>query len=411
MNDPIRGSPERGQLCPPLPAFWPSAGFRRWHAAVLLAALWTSVGTMFALNAYLARAVSTRPAPLWVFLAWMVPSWNFFLFATPAVAALVRRFPIDRVRWRRHAPVLLAAGLALTVFMALWDLLLLRTLGAWLDLSPIAGAYADRPSAELLRYLFAYDHPLAMLVYFGLVAVIHAFAYQRDAIERANAAEQLEARLSKAHLDLLQVQLQPHFLFNTLHTISSLMHIDIEAADRTVVALSDLLRMTIENGRRHEVPLKQEIEFIARYLEIERTRFQERLDVEIDVEPDTLDALVPSMILQPLVENAVRHGIGPRAVGGRVRVAASAHAGQLRLIVSDNGPGMPPPSRAAARAGIGLANTRARLDELYGASHRFLLQRPSGAGLQATLVIPLRTSSEDAGVSLHSESARARGHR
>lgn len=410
MNGPSPGSPERGLLCPPLPPFWAFVG-GRWHVAAFLVAMWTSVGTVFALNAYFARAVSTRPAPLWMFLAWMVPSWNFFCFATPAVGVLVRRFPLERVRWRRHAPVLLAAGLALTVLMALWDLLLLRTLGAWLDLSPIAGAYVDRPNGDLLRYLFAYDHPLAMLVYFGLVAALHALAYQRDSIERANAAAQLEARLSRAHLDLLQVQLQPHFLFNTLHTISSLMHIDIEAADRTVVSLSDLLRMTIENGRRHEVPLKHEVEFIARYLEIERTRFQERLEVEVDVEPDTLDALVPSMILQPLVENAVRHGIGPRAAGGRVRVAASAHAGQLRLIVSDNGPGMPPPSRAAAREGIGLANTRARLEELYGESHRFLLQRSSGGGLQATLVIPLRTRSSDAGVGPHSEPTRAGAHR
>jgi LytS/YehU family sensor histidine kinase len=154
-------------------------------------------------------------------------------------------------------------------------------------------------------------------------------------------ASQLEARLAQAQLQALKMQLQPHFLFNTLHAISALVHKDVEAADRMLARLSDLLRLALESAGVQEVPLKQELEFLERYLEIEQTRFQDRLTVRMEIAPEALDALVPNLIMQPLVENAIRHGIAPRATPGKIEITAMLADGQLHFHIRDDGPGIP----------------------------------------------------------------------
>ncbi len=278
--------------------------------------------------------------------------------------------------------------------MAVWDVVLLRTLGEAVDLSRVAGAYVSRPAVDLAKIWFAWDFPLSVLVFVGLVAAFHALTYYRSARERELVASRLETQLATAHLQLLKMQLQPHFLFNTLHSISALMHEDVEAADGMIAKLSELLRLTVDNGGDHEVPMRQEMAFIERYLDIEQMRFADRLTVDVDVDPATYDALVPSMILQPLVENAIHHGIATRAGAGRLRIACSASNGWLRLIVSDNGPGIPDDGRGL-REGTGLSNTRARLAQLYGDEFRLELRPGVAGGLQATLAVPLRTSVQD----------------
>lgn len=245
--------------------------------------------------------------------------------------------------------------------------------------------------AEAFRPLLVKTWHFNLLVYWVIVAVSQAFGYYRKYRERELRAAELEKRLAQAKLKALQMQLNPHFLFNTLHSISSLMHKDVEAADRMITRLSDLLRAALAGSDTQEVPLRQELQLLELYLEIERIRFGERLTVKLDIAPDTLEAQVPNLILQPLVENAIRHGIEPRARPGRIELRAQRQGGALTLGVWDNGSGLS--EDRPAKEGVGLSNTRARLRELYGMEHRFeLLHAPEG-GLRVDLSIPFHCNN------------------
>jgi two-component sensor histidine kinase len=231
-----------------------------------------------------------------------------------------------------------------------------------------------------------------VFVYVLVVAIYNAFAYYHMYHREKSAISDLEARLAAAELSALKMQLQPHFLFNTLNAISVLMTEDVEKANQMLVRLSELLRLTLESSGHQQVSLKQELDFLERYLGIERIRFSDRLDVHLDVEPETLDARVPNLILQPLVENAIRHGIAPRAEGGRLDVRARRRNGKLELTVHDDGPGMAPGHAATDSSnGIGLANCRARLTQLYGDDHGFEYGRLPDGGFSVVLTLPFLT--------------------
>jgi len=193
-------------------------------------------------------------------------------------------------------------------------------------------------------------------------------------------------------LQALKMQLHPHFLFNALHSISSLVHSDPEAADKMIARLGDFLRLTLDAAAAQEVPLRQELEFLNCYLDIERTRFRDRLTTHIDADPQALDCVVPNLILQPIVENAIRHGVSQRAAHGHVEVRAARAGDALRLEVRDNGRGLPEGAEAcrAKQGGVGLANTRARLQQLYGGAYRFELSNAPTGGAVVTLEIPVR---------------------
>ena len=195
-----------------------------------------------------------------------------------------------------------------------------------------------------------------------------------------------------AQLEALKMQLHPHFLFNTLHSISALVHRDPEAADKMIARLGDFLRLTLENSGAAEVSLQKELEFLTCYLEIERVRFQDRLTTSLEVEPGALDTPVPNLILQPIVENALRHGVAQSKAPGRIEISAKRENGSLRIGVRDNGPGLVgvTASREGFREGVGLSNARARLEQLYGPSHRLELANAPEGGLLVTLVIPSR---------------------
>jgi LytS/YehU family sensor histidine kinase len=203
--------------------------------------------------------------------------------------------------------------------------------------------------------------------------------------------------LAQAELQALKMQLHPHFLFNTLHSISALQLKDIAAANRMIARLGDFLRLTLDNAGAQEVPLQKELEFLRCYLEIERIRFQDRLTVSMEVEPQTLDARVPNLILQPIVENAIKHGISPRAAPGRIDIRVKRENGLLRVQVEDNGRGIGGDGRGAniIKEGLGLSNTRARLDQLYGTGYRFDLQNVTEGGLRVTLEIPMKAEGPD----------------
>ena len=308
---------------------------------------------------------------------WYVPA-----LLAPTIVAITRRYRLGHTPWTTTLGVHLASAFAFSVIHTT-AMLMTRAL-----LFPFGGramATVDWWSYLQRQYIMQLDWMLA--TYFSLVGLGHAIAYWYEAEERALNAERLQTRLAEAQLQALQRQLQPHFLFNTLHTISSLMRSDVEAADLMIDRLSDLLRMSLRSNAQ-EVSVKQEIEILQSYLAIEQTRFRDRLTIAIDVDPDALDARVPHLLLQPLVENAVRHGIAPRARPGRIDIRAFRQNGQLQLEVRDSGDGLPPDRLVAMNDGVGLSNTRARLAHLYGSAHRFAFANLHGGGFQVSVSIP-----------------------
>jgi LytS/YehU family sensor histidine kinase len=224
-------------------------------------------------------------------------------------------------------------------------------------------------------------------MYCAVLLATNAIYYYRQGRERELRASQLQTLLSQAQLQLLKSQLQPHFIFNTLHAISTLMARDVVGARLMIVRLSELLRMALERFEAQELSLKEELEFITNYLEIERIRFEDRLTVHINVSPDVLDAMVPALLLQPLVENAVRHGISVQSKPGSISIYGKQNADELEIIISDNGPG--PGPNFNAREGVGIANTRARLQKLYGQEFAFDLSAREGSGLEVLIKIPM----------------------
>ena len=224
---------------------------------------------------------------------------------------------------------------------------------------------------------------LDSLVFSAIVIVHHAVVYYRVSKDRALRTSQLEARLAQAQLQMLRMQLQPHFLFNTLHSISALMHKDVRRADSMVAALSDLLRMSLQNIGAQEVPLQSELDFLQRYVEIMSLRFGDRLHVSIDVDPATRDARVPNLFLQPLVENSFRHGFGDLGAGS-ISITVRRDGDMLRCDVVDDGRGL----RAGHKEGVGLASTRERLAFLYGDRHAFSLRGAPGEGVRVSMAIP-----------------------
>ncbi len=237
------------------------------------------------------------------------------------------------------------------------------------------------------RYLDNLDFTL--MTYTTVLGLSYALHYSRESQARAVKEAQLETSLVQARLRTLEAELQPHFLFNTLHAISSLVHTNPDGADRMISRLSDLLRLTFDRSGAARVSLQEELEFLQKYLEIEQTRFHDRLSVRFDIDPETLDAEVPRLILQPLVENAIKHGVSPKPGAGLVQISTRRQGDNLWIEVSDNGVGLSAGARARLRSGVGLSNTRDRLECLYGAAHRIEFSDET-KGLAVRLEFPFR---------------------
>jgi LytS/YehU family sensor histidine kinase len=225
----------------------------------------------------------------------------------------------------------------------------------------------------------------SLFTYAVVAGIAHALAYARVLREREVAREQLQTQLARAQLQALKAQLHPHFLFNTLQAISTLVHLDPGRAERVIGSLSELLRGALAHHDAQEVTLREELAALHPYLEIERTRLGARLAVELEIDPEALDARVPHLLLQPLAENAVRHGIAPLRGGGRLEITARRSNQTLRLSISDDGAGIAGPPREGA---VGLANTRARLERLYGSAHTFLIHSAPSRGTRVELELP-----------------------
>ncbi len=341
---------------------------------------WTLIGLSFASQFYLSSFKSGRPVSWGQAVGWSLGDWYVWALLSLPILQLARRFRFDAPRWLRHAGIHLAAS---AVFSLVY--ILLRALLGQLQsrLSGVAVTFG-----EAFDPLVAKTFHFNLLIYWVIVSVGHAFSYYREYQERALRATELEKRLAQARLQALQMQLNPHFLFNTLNAISSLMHKDVASADRMITRLADLLRHALDRTEAHEVPLREELALLERYLEIEKIRFGPRLTVRMEIEPAVLDALVPSLVLQPLVENAIKHGIERKARPGRIELRARERGGSLGIEVRDNGPGLP--DDQPLHEGIGISNTRARLQQLYGAAHRFELKTVPEGGLLVEVTMPLR---------------------
>jgi two-component system, LytTR family, sensor kinase len=342
----------------------------------------TALGIFSTFQAYNYVSFFTQRKPSFpVLLALNVTYWYAWAVLVPGILWLARRYAFSRTSWARFAGVHVLGVVFFTCMHAV------LTVSARL---PIVNALGGREMTWLAAFqeLFFLNFDWEMMTYWALVGASHAMDYYRESQAQRVAAANLATRLAEARLQSLQSQLHPHFLFNTLHTISALMHRDTDAADEMLARLSDLLRLSLDRIGTQQVTLKEELDFVQKYLEIERTRFGERLQVRIGVDPETLDAAVPNLILQPLVENALKHGIAKQVDGGVLHILAAREDGNLSLLVRDTGPGMSAAKLNALNTGVGLRNTRSRLEELFPERHRFEFVEPADGGLEVRILIP-----------------------
>jgi sensor histidine kinase YesM len=324
---------------------------------------WTALAVFFAITTSLTYISQGRP-PLWGFsLVVALTQWWLWAVLTPLVGWASRAWPLERGRLRTTLVLHLAASLVVGVAKAVAENVIRE------------GLLGVRP------YLLINTIALQVLIYWAIVGVV--LAVDQLSRDRARTAE-AEARLGHAQVQLLRAQLQPHFLFNALNAIAELVHEDQDKADRMLGLLSDLLRATLDADDRPQVTLREELALTDRYLAIQQVRFGERLVVHRSIDQGCDDALVPHLCLQPLVENAVRHGLATRASGGTIRIAAERRRGALSITIEDDGAGLGP----AMADGVGLAATRARLRALHGPmANLTLAPRPTG-GTIATVVLP-----------------------
>ena len=353
---------------------------RAWIKWPLIGVGWLLFAIFFASESIIARAYAGRPLQMsQTILIWLICASIWFA-ATPVMLYLAGRFPIDRRSWLRNSLIhlLFSCGFAF-VLLAIYVLI-----STWFGFQP-----SGRTLLTNLRTQYIATFHAEVLTYWAVIGLSHAVNYYRKYREREVRASQLEAQLARAQLDALRMQLQPHFLFNTLNTISVLMKENVQLADEVLLRLSDLLRLSLKSTENHEVTLRDELEFLRNYLEIEQTRFQDRLTVRYDIDEQAFDAQVPNLILQPLVENAIRHAVAPKPGKSTVEIRAARRNGKVELQVRDDGPGLPAVTNGN---GIGLANTRARLDKLYGSEHTFELSPANGHGLQVTVTLPFHTA-------------------
>ena len=364
---------------------------RRRRKQLLLLGGWTVYALFFAVDLIVGRAYDGRPLRArQTMIEWLVCGYMWAAL-TPVVLNVVRRFPFDAGNWLRNLGVHALAG-AVIAFLQLC---------AYVTAISLIGILPPSVSwMRAFRGLVITNYHVEFLTYWAIVGIAVAANYYQRYRERELSASQLqlstsklEAQLAQTRLEALRMQLQPHFLFNALNSISVLMREDVEAANRMLVELGNLLRLTLAIETTHEISLKKEIELIESYLLIQQTRFQDRLQVSMMIDPTALDMRVPSLILQPLVENAIKHGIAARAGSEKIEIRAERCNGNLKLQVRDNGPGLTRNPGDGHQLGIGLSNTRDRLERLYGGEHRLELINRNEGGVCATIIIPFRTES------------------
>ncbi len=381
-----------------------------WRIIAISFAVWLLVAlaaTFTVWNLYRSAEVAMKfSTTLWVELSQILA----YAPLTPFVYVLATHYPIQQRNWKKRAALYLLAGLLFCILH-----ITIRSFSPY-------GIYQAKTGDWSSAYWNPHTHQLSVQwnslkklfwnnvvdditgTFLPIVLVAYALSYYRKFRDREIRATQLENQLVKAHLQSLKSQLQPHFLFNTMHSISALMLTNVQAADRMITRLADLLRMNLESAGTQITTLNRELEFANCYLEIEKVRFEERLNVIYTVAPDTLDAQVPLLLLQPLIDNAVKHGISHMSSGGEIRISSFIHNGDLRLEVCDNGPGLTTGGKDRG-CGLGLKITRQRLETLYGERQSLELASFHDGGVAVAVTIPFSVAQEPAEehTSKHSE--------
>lgn len=362
-----------------------------WQTLFLVA---TFFGVSSAIQGALLMRINSEPympgdwlqLPVLNLTYWYVPA-----LVAPIIMRVAMRYQLERTSWWRQLAIH-GTGAILYSVLHTSTMFAVRALLAMVFVSPqweSSRPFWVRAGGEYIRQ---FDWQL--MTYLFLVGLAHALAYRSESERRALESAHLETRLVEAQLQALQRQLHPHFLFNTLNAIAGLIRTNVNAADAMIDQLGDLLRMALQTSTQQEVPLKQELEALRKYLDIEQIRLGSRLHVHIDIDPDSLDACVPNLLLQPLVENAVRHGIAPHIRQGSITVESRRDADRVRLQVTDSGDGVPPERLLALNSGVGLANTRSRLAHLYPGAHTFsFANHPKG--FTVTIDLPYRPATVD----------------
>jgi two-component system LytT family sensor kinase len=343
---------------------------RRWLAVL---AGWLLFGLFNGTQTYVTRAYLGRINWKLVYSFAVLDALIWFVL-TPIILSVAKRFSPSRIRW----PWAFAFQFPASIAFALIHFTI------FVKLLPYAGYY-QVGQVPLFRSLLPVRFQFDLLTYWLLVGIRQAMEYYQQVRERERRAALLETSLVEARLQALRMQLQPHFLFNTLNTISSLMYKDVPAADHVLNRLAGFLRLALETAKSQEVCLQTELEYTDRYLDIEKVRFLDRLVVERDIQPDVLDAMVPTLILQPLVENAIRHGVGARAGGGTMWIRARRKADTLLVEVEDEG--RPPRD---IHEGVGITNARSRLAALYGEQQSLAIGTGASGGFHVSMELPYR---------------------
>jgi sensor histidine kinase YesM len=319
-------------------------------------------------------------------LIYSLSNYWLWAFITPLIYFLAKKFPLDRQRFGRYLLIHFSLSLLIAPlhrFLSIYiNFVVQDTLG-----------YLRRSVPEMLnvaKFGIIGGSIDSLIIYWIILIVVLGVNYYQKYQQHRLASIRLKEQLTQAQLQALRMQVHPHFLFNTLHAISTLVEENPAAARQMIARLGDLLRLSLENNDAPEVTLKQEMEFLQRYLAIEQVRFQDRLQVNLEIAPETLDARVPNLILQPIVENAIRHGIAPHSRAGKIDIRAWLDNGVLQLEVQDNGKGIP--AEGNLYEGIGLKNTRSRLEQLYGNNQQLHLQNVDTGGLLVQLCLPFQTN-------------------
>ncbi len=352
---------------------------------LIFSAGWILLAFLFSgLNILYQPLRQDRPFEWKYFFLWQALFYSWAILS-PLIVFFAKRFRFSKRNWWRLLPVHFMAAVVFLLLHALIFVIVHKIV------EPAKVAEFGGFWAYTLRLTANVTH---LLMYCFLLSSIYMVDfYQHFQAEQLKSSE-LKAALANSQLNALKMQIHPHFLFNTLNSISALMHKDVEAADKMVARLGDFLRTTLENSGDHVVSLKQEMDFVGRYLEIESVRYQDRLVVKMNIDPETLAARVPNLILQPIVENAIKHGISQQESVENLIISSERHGDRLQIRVEDSGPGLQPSNengKGNKTGGIGLANTRARLAHLYEENYRFEIKNAVPHGVVVTLEIPFET--------------------
>jgi len=359
---------------------------KKWRFWGFIFGIWMLLGIFSSVNLYFIEAREDNPINWFTAFVWAMPDMLIWAFFTPVIALLLKRFPLERGSWKRSMLVHALVGFSFPLIHGIIDAFVNAAIYWSYGLS---FSFGHSISAHI-----TYEYFQMVIIYWLVVSVLTGIRYYQQFRERELRAAQLESQLSQAQLQALRMQLNPHYLFNSLNAVSALVEDEPKKARELLANLGDLLRTSLEGEQDNFVPLENELRFIRSYLDVERVRLGERLHVEFEIDPKTETALVPNLILQPLVENAIRHGIAPHVENGDVRILSELEGDRLILSIFDNGKGIEVfnGNGQMYEEGVGIRNTRERLKVIYGERASFKLNSLESGWTESRVTLPLQLS-------------------